>query len=182
MRKGYASLVVVGVAAAVAVFAMNTYAPAATRFHQLTANDLEYMQFVTKYGKSYGTKEEFEFRYNQYIATREALGQENAQNGNTFSVGVNHFADWTPEEYKRLLGYRRPELLKGSEVKILSTVDLPTSIDWREKGAVNAVKNQGQCGSCWAFSSVAAIEGHHQITTGTLLSLSEQQLVDCAGG
>jgi KDEL-tailed cysteine endopeptidase len=183
MRKGYASLAVVGVAACVAVYALNAYAPQGTRFHQLTENDLEYMQFITKYGKSYGTKEEFEFRYNQYLAAKEYINAENSQNGITYTLGVNQFSDWTPEEYKKLLGYKKqPEALRQAVLKDLPLEGVPTSIDWRQKGAVNAVKNQGQCGSCWAFSSVAAIEGHHQIATGQLLSLSEQQLVDCAGG
>ncbi|GJS22413.1 cysteine protease XCP2, partial [Tanacetum coccineum] len=57
--------------------------------------------------------------------------------------------------------------------------DLPKSLDWRKKGAVAPVKNQGSCGSCWAFSTVAAVEGINQIVTGNLTELSEQELIDC---
>ena len=60
-----------------------------------------------------------------------------------------------------------------------TTAPLADSVDWRTKGAVNPVKNQARCGSCWAFSAVASMEGHHFIKTGTLISMSEQQFVDC---
>jgi cathepsin L len=110
-----------------------------------------------------------------------AISTENSANGNTYTVALNKFADYTPAEYKKLLGYKKSSALKDGETVVLDTSSLPTSVDWRDKGAVNAVKDQGSCGSCWAFSSVAAMEGHHQIATGSLLSLSEQQLVDCSG-
>ena len=73
---------------------------------------------------------------------------------------------------------KNAEEIMGEPVE-LDVSALPTSVDWRTKGIVNPVKNQGQCGSCWAFSATAAVEGANAIKTGTLLSLSEQQFVDC---
>jgi len=138
-----------------------------------------FAEHVAAFGLSYGTTEEYLFRQ-AIFETKEKENQEiNANPENTFTVGHNQFSTWTDAEYKRLLGYRAPKNATEIEVKELSTVDLPTSVDWRTQGAVNAVKNQGQCGSCWAFSATAAIEGHHAIQQGQLLSLAEQQLVDC---
>ena len=74
-------------------------------------------------------------------------------------------------------GKKTPAAQKN--VVAIETNNLTDSIDWRTAGAVNPVQDQGQCGSCWSFSSTAAMEGEHFIKTGTLLKLSEQQFVDC---
>lgn len=179
MRKGFASLAIVGVAACIAAFA-TLYQPQGTSLYSnLSAEDREFIKFTLVHGKSYATKEEYEFRSQLFKNTLAFIQSENAKSENAFTVGLNKFADWTPAEYKRLLGYKP---IRGGEktyAPINYNVSIPTSVDWREQGAVNPVKDQGQCGSCWAFSAVSGLESGYKIAKGTLYSLSEQQLVDC---
>ncbi|KAK9734036.1 hypothetical protein RND81_04G110200 [Saponaria officinalis] len=106
-----------------------------------------------------------------------------------YKLKLNKFADLTIHEFRtRFAGskIRHHSMLNGHRgsggVKnfMYAKVDsVPASVDWRNKGAVAPVKNQGQCGSCWAFSTIAAVEGINQIKTGKLVTLSEQELVDC---
>merc|ERR1712100_101473 len=133
---------------------------------------------MNMHGLSYGTKEEFQFRMNIYAEKEAQINEINSQNA-SFTVGHNFLSTWTKEEAGKLLGYKAPQGLAAKKAVRLDESNLADSVDWRTKGAVTPVKNQGQCGSCWAFSSTGAMEGAHQIKTGNLVSLSEQQLVDC---
>lgn len=100
-----------------------------------------------------------------------------------FVLAVNKFADMTNEEYRNLmLGYRGGASMKANatfQSTPSSKITLDT-VDWRDRGLVVGIKDQGQCGSCWAFSAIASLEGQHAKRSGELLSFSEQELVDCA--
>jgi cathepsin L len=141
-------------------------------------SDYKFIDFVSQYGRSYGTKAEFEFRSNifkQRLAQHEAHNSKNT----TWRLGVNHLTDRTDEEIKGLLGFKQMPTTPEDRTVQLEEVNA-TPIDWRTKGAVTPVKNQGQCGSCWSFSTTGALEGAHFVKTGNLVSLSEQNLVDCS--
>jgi len=125
-------------------------------------------------------------RFATFAANYARVHAENAK-GHGYKLGINEFADMTQEEFattrlglRPSLGDKRWGKLPHLGKHVRTSKELPESVDWREKGAVQQVKNQGSCGSCWAFSSTAAMEGAWQIATGKLVSLSEQQLVDCS--
>merc|ERR1711885_26437 len=94
-----------------------------------------------------------------------------------FKLGHNKMSDWTEEEFKSILTYK-PEMHEdGAEAPLTGTAASP--VDWRDNGAVNDVQDQGQCGSCWTFSTMASFEAAQFISNGNLEKFAEQQLVDC---
>jgi len=143
---------------------------------------VHFKNFVKKHKKDYGSTKEYKKRYNifrQNMAKASML-QENERGSAKY--GVTKFADLTEEEFKRLAGFRpdlKPQATQLGAAEIPAVQDLPASFDWRDHGAVTEVKNQGQCGSCWAFSTTGNVEGAWAIKHGQLISLSEQELVDC---
>jgi C1A family cysteine protease len=141
-----------------------------------------FTQFITQYNREYA-HDSFFYRYNVFKQNLDLINNHNALNS-SYRMGLNAFADMTAEEFKATHTGLRP--IQGDYARQQNTVTfdetapLADSLDWRTKGIVNAVKDQAQCGSCWAFSAIASAEGAVAQKTGTLLSLSEQQLVDCS--
>ena len=139
--------------------------------------ETKFMAHVAEYGLSFGTQEEYAFRLQRFAIKDKFIEETNSEQSSYWLVH-NMFSTQTDAEYKRMLT-RMPSVQNESMIEELPTDNLSSSMDWRSKGAVNKVQNQGSCGSCWAFSSTAAMEGAHFLKTGKLLKLSEQQFVDC---
>jgi len=135
-----------------------------------------FMEHVANFGLSYGTIEEFSFRQTIWEALDAELHKINAEHKN-FTVGHNFMSTWTQAEKKRLNGYVA-STFPESYVSFVETDD--KEVNWVTAGAVTAVKDQGQCGSCWSFSTTGALEGAHFLAGNDLEAFSEQQLVDCS--
>ncbi|XP_064645051.1 procathepsin L-like [Lineus longissimus] len=147
--------------------------------------DSEWELFKTTHKKTYDQNTEG-FRKQVFLANLRIIQKHNIEADlgmHTFWMGVNEFSDQTNLEFRKYAnGYRMAaNRTSGSTYLPASNTNIPETVDWRTKGYVTPVKNQGQCGSCWAFSTTGSLEGQHFKKYGKLVSLSEQQLVDCSG-
>merc|ERR1712195_192977 len=151
---------------------------------ELSASEYEYLfkAFQTDHAKTYA-EHETQAKFRVFKDNVDFINDHNKNHADSlgYTVGINQFADMTKTEYKRtMLGYnalRKPTNLVTEQ---LDETAAPASVDWTTKGAVTPVKDQGQCGSCWAFSTTGSVEGRNQIKNGKLVSLSEQELTSCA--
>jgi C1A family cysteine protease len=146
-------------------------------------------QWKLVHDKTYATASEEQLRFTRFVDNFNFIQKWNADITHTSTVGLNLFADLNTAEFKALRGCLNmpqmteevvettPESHHAWERKLQN---LPASVDWRAKGAVTPIKNQGQCGSCWSFSTTGSLEGLNFITNGNLLSFSEQQIIDCS--
>ncbi|XP_034481595.1 cathepsin L1-like [Drosophila innubila] len=147
----------------------------------------EFDSFKQLYNKIYKDVKEHEQRKQIFKDNKELINKHNkghAAGEKSYKMGVNQFTDLHSNEFKELMlsTFNPNDLINGIGYIHTSSASVknPESIDWRDSGAVTGVKDQGPCGSCWAFSAVGSLEGQHFIKNQQLVSLSEQNLVDCS--
>jgi len=145
-------------------------------------------EYILKYQKVYTTIEEYNAKYEVFEKNYNAIVEIQALHQpekSTFEYGMSPFMDLTPAQFKAQyltlnVGHiHKLKFLNERNVLAPKGNDAPAGHDWREHGAVSDVKDQGSCGSCWAFSSVGNVEGQYYLKTKTMVRFSEQQLVDC---
>jgi len=153
----------------------------------LPMEDPAWREFKLQFGKFYKDPNAEVARYAIWKQKLKEIAEHNSNSKHTYKKGLNHFSDLTHEEFRQQMGgcYKLPanytaDKSEGSTFLPPSNVEIPDEVDWRQQGYVTPVKNQGQCGSCWSFSTTGSLEGQIFKKTGTLPSLSEQNLVDCS--
>lgn len=158
------------------------------RFEPLLAFDSVWQSYKSEHGKVYSHSAEELKRKAVFAENLKMIEMHNylySKGLKSYMLGINTYADMEHSEFVKMMnGLNKGEVRSNSRATYLSppfNFTLPSAVDWREKGYVTPVKDQGQCGSCWAFSATGALEGQNFRKTGKLVSLSEQNLVDCSG-
>ncbi|XP_031129880.1 ervatamin-B-like [Ipomoea triloba] len=167
-----------------ALFLLGAWESLATaRTFEKTSLFLSHQRWMTLHGRTYKDEAEKEKRFYIFKENVKFIEDFNKAGNRSYKLGTNKFTDLTKEEFRATLLNKekslRPKTLQPAFFLNESLDQAPNSLDWREQGAVTDIKDQGNCGCCWAFAVVAAVEGLTKIKTGQLISLSEQQLLDC---
>ncbi|KAM6548800.1 hypothetical protein CsatB_020476 [Cannabis sativa] len=141
-----------------------------------------YRTWMAHHGRMYKDEEEEKKRFEIFKRNVGRIDDFNRASNKSYKLGVNQFADLTNEEFGASRNRYKAHVCDSTRTTSFiyeNVTAIPSSLDWRKLGAVTPIKDQGDCGCCWAFSAVAAMEGVTKLSTGKLISLSEQELVDC---
>jgi len=143
-----------------------------------------FQTWMSKFSKAYATEEEYETRFQNFIATSLRVEEQNRQSkeiGSSATFGLTKFADLTMGEFRALLGTRLSKTEHKQTVVPSAAPAPPNSWDWRTKNGITGPKNEGQCGSCWAMTVAMAIESTYMVHKGKIhqQALSTQQIIDC---
>ena len=158
-----------------------------TNNNKVDADLGEFHSFRTEHGKVYPTEAEANHRLIIFKQNLAMIRKHNADKTSSYKLGVNQFSDMTFEEFSAYYLHEDPEdnFKEGDDINELAQVDRSMGeddeIDWRKQGIVGAVKNQANCGSCWAFSAVSVVEEAFALQKKDISILAEQELVDCSG-
>jgi len=158
----------------------------------VSADPKAFVDFVATYGKMYASDEEYLYRYDVFKDNLVRAAHMNTFEKDHETFGVTVFSDLTPTEFKRYLGYRPSKERKLANPTIPTFQQTPMSLlagtrptadtvffDWYQKNATTPIYNQGDCGSCWAFSTTEEIESMWFLAGHNLTQLSMQQIMDC---
>jgi cathepsin L len=154
--------------------------------NNLRGNDYwkQFVVFQERFNKYYDSLQELEHRFQIFASNLVTIYQHNILSISNYTLSINQYSDLTSGEFKDLIsnGFKKSPYSFGAKCAVFkkSGSTVPDTLDWREKGVVTPVKDQGQCGSCWSFSATGSMEGAWALKQGKLISLSEQQLVDCS--
>ncbi len=149
----------------------------AANVHDRSYYEAKFFGWMKEHGVKASSGEHFVQMIQNFANNDDAIEAHNAKKA-SYTLGHNQFSHMGASEWRAYVqGFERPTQQTGLTHVITGTA--ADSVDWVAKGAVSGVKDQGQCGSCWAFSTVGALEGSYQIKTGTLQTFSEQNLVSC---
>merc|ERR1719283_184395 len=149
----------------------------------LRYDEVRFAQFKEQFGKQYHTRSEHQRRFNIFSENLKKYEEHN-KSGASWKMAVNQFSDLTEAEFEafHMGGYKKTPVMASSSmegVPVKRAKALPASVDWREKGAITPVKDQGSCGSCWAFCTTEMFESYAAIATNNLPVLSAQQVTSC---
>jgi len=177
--------------AACSLVVMTTAAPQShdvLKFESMAAFEDQWTNFKEEHGKVYADAAEELMRkqiFSENLRKIEVHNNLYAKGLKSYTLGINKYADMENSEFvKQMNGYKKGKtdtaIPRVTYLSPNTDINLPDTVDWRNKNYVTPIKDQGQCGSCWAFSAVGSLEGQHFRKTHNLVSLSEQNLVDCS--